>query len=358
MSATLAGGELWAGAIEAAAGKSPAAAASPGGQSQLKWRSPKLGRTARKSERREAPTADETKTNETAQQSSLELRSATGGAVAEIKASLPNDFDDSSATIILTTAEEPIVDPFDDPFEDRKPKQPKPSELKLFPVIRAAQLRPIDVDDEELSAPPVELDAFEQAPAEKLPPDEMPADEPPQDEFPPARSQRDGDAMLPGEDEFAQNPPIEAQECPTPRDLKPIREITNRIAAEPGLFPQECSLGDEPFQPRQFARTTFTWRASALCHKPLYFEQPGVERYGHTFGPFLQPVIGTGHFFTSVIMLPYKMGMEPPWECVYPLGVYRPGSCAPYTIGPVPISVRGIATQAVGTLGFVYVFAQ
>ena len=57
-------------------------------------------------------------------------------------------------------------------------------------------------------------------------------------------------------------------------------------------------------------------------------------------------------------MLPYKMGMEPPWECVYPLGTYRPGSCAPYTIGPVPISVRGIATQAVGTLGFVYVFAQ
>jgi hypothetical protein len=146
------------------------------------------------------------------------------------------------------------------------------------------------------------------------------------------------------------------ERCPSPKDLKPISQITHRIAAEPGLFPQECALSEEPFQPRNFQITTYTWKASALCHKPLYFQQPKLERYGHTFGPVLTPALTAGHFFISVIALPYKMGMNPPWECVYPLGWYRPGSCAPYTLGPVPISLRGAATQGVVTTGLWFLF--
>lgn len=350
LSATLPGGDLWAGAFETAAGQpTDSAAVSPPKSSQLKWRSPKSKRSTRPAK----PSAAASK-EETDSQAGLELRSATGGAVVEAKFSEPIDADDASPTIVLTTAEEPVVDPFDDPFEDRKPTQAKPSELKLFPVVRAAQLRPIDEVEQSEPAATIELDAFDQAPAEEMPADEAPREMTP-DELLPERSE--GDAKLPDEDEFAQNPAIQAEKCPTPRDLRPISEISNRIAAEPGLFPQECALSDEPFRPRRFARTDFTWKASALCHKPLYFEQPGVERYGHTWGPFLQPVVGTGHFFASAIMLPYKMGLEPPWECVYPLGHYRPGSCAPYTVGPIPISARGVMAQAGATLGFVYVFA-
>ncbi|HUY89828.1 MAG TPA: hypothetical protein VMV10_13925 [Pirellulales bacterium] len=353
MSAALAGGDLWAGAIESGASDPADSAANP---SQLKWLSPKLTRSARAAQPRPLAPA-----GEAAPLGGLELRSATGKPVAEAKVSQSVDSADASPAIVLTTAEEPAVDPFDDPFEDRKPKPSKRSELKLFPVVRAAELQAIDTDEQ--APPPADLDAFGRVPAERAPdddaaPKQMPPDEAPQDELPLLGGGRDGaDAQLPGEDEFAQNPPIQAERCPTPRDLKPIGDITNKIAAEPGLFPQECSLGEEPFQPRSFARTEFTWRASALCHKPLYFEQPGVERYGHTFGPFLQPVVSTGHFFASVIMLPYKMGLEPPWECVYPLGHYRPGSCAPYTVGPVPISARGVLSQAGITLGLVYVFA-
>lgn len=355
LSATLAGGDLWAGAIESGAGKSSAAVAvSPAPANKLKWRSPKSKRSTRPAKPRAAAPKEKIDS-----QAGLELRSATGAPVVEAKFTEAADADDASAKIVLTTAEEPVVDPFDDPFEDRKPKQAKPSELKLFPVVRAAQLRPIDPDEieEEESEPAatIELDAFDQAPAEKMPAEDTAPKELTEDQLPPSRN--DGDALLPGEDEFAQNPAIQAEKCPTPRDLKPISEISNRIAAEPGLFPQECALSDEPFKPRRFARTDFTWKASALCHKPLYFEQPGVERYGHTWGPFLQPVVGTGHFFASAIMLPYKMGMEPPWECVYPLGTYRPGSCAPYTVGPIPISARGVMAQAGATLGFVYIFA-
>ena len=157
-------------------------------------------------------------------------------------------------------------------------------------------------------------------------------------------------------EEFAQAGESEPERCPSPRDLKPINQITHRIAAEPGLFPQECALSDYPFQPRNFTPVTFVWKASALCHKPLYFQQPKLERYGHTFGPVLTPIISIGHFFVMIPCLPYNMGLEPPWECVYPLGWYRPGDCAPYTLGPLPLSLRGAASQGLITTGLWFLF--
>ena len=45
------------------------------------------------------------------------------------------------------------------------------------------------------------------------------------------------------------------------------------------------------------------------------------------------------------------MGVQPPNECVYALGHYRPGNCAPYLIDPVPISARGAAMQAGAVVG-------
>lgn len=109
--------------------------------------------------------------------------------------------------------------------------------------------------------------------------------------------------------------------------------------------PSECVLGDEVYAGRDFIPSTMTWTASALCHKPLYFEEVQLERYGHTAGIF-QPALSGAHFFINIAVLPYKMGINPPHECQYTLGYYRPGSCAPWMIPPVPLSVRGAATQA------------
>jgi hypothetical protein len=53
-------------------------------------------------------------------------------------------------------------------------------------------------------------------------------------------------------------------------------------------------------------------------------------------------------------MLPYKMGLETPCECIYPLGYYRPGSCAPYLLDPFPFSVRAAAFEAGAVLGGVF----
>jgi hypothetical protein len=91
-----------------------------------------------------------------------------------------------------------------------------------------------------------------------------------------------------------------------------------------------------------------------LCHKPLYFEEPQLERYGHTAGPFKQPILSGAHFFTSILALPYNMAINPPMECQYPLGYYRPGDCAPWHIPPVPLSVRGAAAEAGAWIGGIY----
>lgn len=153
--------------------------------------------------------------------------------------------------------------------------------------------------------------------------------------------------------ELAQAPGAPTGPCPSPADLKKITEITDNIRAEGKVFPQECTLGNSMYCPRNFALTTYTWKASALCHKPLYFEQVAVERYGHTW-PLIQPVVSAAHFFCTVPILPYKMGIEPPTECIYALGYYEPGSCAPYMIYPIPITVRAGLMEAGAWVGGVF----
>jgi hypothetical protein len=127
-----------------------------------------------------------------------------------------------------------------------------------------------------------------------------------------------------------------------------------RVGGRPGSdYPCECRLEGETFQTRRFATTMMTWKAAGNCHKPLYFEDWNLERYGHSHGP-LDPVFSAAHFFVTLPVLPYKMGVELPWECVYPLGYYRPGSCAPWTVPAVPISCRGFAVEAATVTGLVF----
>ncbi len=120
--------------------------------------------------------------------------------------------------------------------------------------------------------------------------------------------------------------------------------------------PTECTFGDELYAGRNWAPITMTWKASALCHKPLYFEEVQLERYGHTAGPVRQQVLSGAHFFLNLVTLPYQAGINPPWECQYALGYYRPGSCAPWLVPPVPLSVRGALTEAGVLVGGIYLF--
>lgn len=117
-------------------------------------------------------------------------------------------------------------------------------------------------------------------------------------------------------------------------------------------YPFECSLDEGRWhEGRCWEQTTYLWKASALCHKPLLFEDEQLERYGHSWTPFCQPLVSGAHFFTRLPILPYCMGVEPPNECIYALGHYRPGSCAPYMCNPVPLSWRGALFQAGAVVG-------
>ena len=122
------------------------------------------------------------------------------------------------------------------------------------------------------------------------------------------------------------------------------------LSTEWGL-PRECRIAQTVYQGRQWTPATMTWKASNLCHNPLYFEEVQLERYGHSVGPFQQPIISSAHFFVNIAVLPYKMGIHPPQECQYALGYYRPGNCAPYLLPPVPLSLRGAVSQAAVVAG-------
>ncbi len=123
-------------------------------------------------------------------------------------------------------------------------------------------------------------------------------------------------------------------------------------------LPAECAIANNR-QVDNYSRgwmpSTINWHASALCHKPLYFEQVQHERYGHTAGPLKQPFIDGAHFFGSALLLPYNMALDPPWECEYVLGYYRPGSCAPWQIPPFPFSPRAALAQAGFVVGGIYI---
>ena len=120
-----------------------------------------------------------------------------------------------------------------------------------------------------------------------------------------------------------------------------------RLRGEPGEdFPFQCEGHRPAFQSRSWAPVAYQWKASGLCHKPLYFEQAQLERYGHDWGPVLQPFVSGAHFFGSAAILPYKMGLQTPNECDYALGYYRPGNCAPYMIEPLGFTWRAAAFQA------------
>jgi hypothetical protein len=201
-------------------------------------------------------------------------------------------------------------------------------------------------------------------------PDEPPAEPAPGDASPAFPPQKP--PATPPETDKAEVPPttperpsaeglVEQEEkCPSPFDPSfhtKISELSSDTTATKGTFPRECLLTHETIQPftpgevrqnalgQTWAPTTFTWKASALCHQPLYFEDVHLERYGHSWGPYLQPLASGAHFFLSVPALPYQMGLYPPCECIYTLGYYRPGSCAPYMIDPFPVSIRAALAE-------------
>lgn len=95
------------------------------------------------------------------------------------------------------------------------------------------------------------------------------------------------------------------------------------------VFSQE-PVEDFPYgYQRDWDPTVALWEAPSFYHRPLYFEEVNLERYGHR-QVHLQPVHSAAHFFANTIALPYKMLVHHPCERIYTLGHYRPGDCNPH----------------------------
>ncbi len=228
--------------------------------------------------------------------------------------------------------------PLDDPFGDRQQTSPILPNMEQFLADDTNKKLPSGL----LTPPTSEGGAADQRP---LPPIEL-----------------DNLDELPRPRDFIDRPDrIETQVCKSPDDILHSIEELDHLSGirdsdikNPDLRPTSCGLKGGDFIPRQWAPTNFMWQASGLCHKPAYFEDVHLERYGHSWGPYVQPLMSGAHFFLNVPILPYKMGLYPPNECIYTLGYYRPGSCAPYMLDPLPLSIRAGLAQAGATVGMVY----
>lgn len=118
--------------------------------------------------------------------------------------------------------------------------------------------------------------------------------------------------------------------------------------------PEEIDLnvGEAPM--RSMEATVFQWQPSNLWHHPLYFEDPGLERTGHTYEPWLQPFASVSRFGIQLVGLPYQMTLDPVCKKRYALGWYRPGECAPKQLHQIPWNKKAAINQAAVTTGLVF----
>jgi hypothetical protein len=270
----------------------------------------------------------------------------------------PSHFDPHVRRVVLQQQPDPLSNPFNDPmptspFGGGAPKSGP------APIDEGTPTPAIDMPSTSATQPPTpspfEDDKIDPPIPGPLPDGDAKDRLAPENGFGPLQPPYDGGS----------NVADPKQDCETAlRNLRAnrltlarSRTILDLRPTEKGDLPYECTLATQTLaldSGRTWPQTCYTWKASGLCHKPLYFEQPHMERYGHSWGPVLDSVISGAHFFASVPLLPYRMGLEPPCECIYPLGHYRPGSCAPRYIEPWPFSIRGGALQATAVTGLIF----
>lgn len=130
--------------------------------------------------------------------------------------------------------------------------------------------------------------------------------------------------------------------CPSPNARCPVDQKL-----------PEGQLADRSFPPLEFY-----WQASNIFNPPLYFEDPALERSGHTHHPLVQPFCSLGRFGVQFAGLPYFMAIKPPHVCESPLGHFRPGECAPKQYEPFPLNAEAavIAAGFYTAMGFIYPF--
>lgn len=164
-------------------------------------------------------------------------------------------------------------------------------------------------------------------------------------------------------------PPMPAAEGETqePTARRPVRDISEiqpfydtkvdediREYAASRAAAYHVQFGDEAYTPRAFADTAIAWAPTDFYNFPLYFEDPALERYGHTYPFVVQPFVSVARFSGQLLALPYQMTLDPINKPVYALGWYRPGEVAPKLKYQIPWNAQAAAVQAGVTTGMFF----
>ena len=140
--------------------------------------------------------------------------------------------------------------------------------------------------------------------------------------------------------------------CPRP-DGMPCKPDENGNMPE---CPSEFKLSEENYSHRPMSDCLYQWKAADLWHNPLYFEDVGLERYGHVHREYLQPFVSVGRFGVQLVGLPYQMSIDPVCKKMYTLGYYRPGECAPKKHYRIPWNTKAAVTEAGVWTGLGFIF--
>lgn len=90
-----------------------------------------------------------------------------------------------------------------------------------------------------------------------------------------------------------------------------------------------------------------------ICYQPLYFEDPNMERCGHSCG-CLTELMSAVHFAGRIPALPYLIASSPPHDCVRSLPDCPTCSAfGPEAYWPAP-SIHASAFQAAATVGLIF----
>lgn len=145
------------------------------------------------------------------------------------------------------------------------------------------------------------------------------------------------------------------------RNARAISEIDLTIAPPEGQLPEDRSNivfqnQSDSFANRDWAILQFHWEASELTFQPPYWEQTPLERYGHTVSPRFQPLISGAHFFGTFPIIPYKIGIDRPFDRISVLGYYQPGSPTPCLRQRLPFEWDAALMEAGAWLAGIAIF--
>ena len=159
------------------------------------------------------------------------------------------------------------------------------------------------------------------------------------------------------QDESAQSTDTRPIEPFKSRGLE-VRSLAINVSTEGvgnGKTPDsEQSLGDDAIPlPVGFSRMSVSkmvhWNAAQVTHNPLYYEDPMLERHGHSRWGYFEPFASAARFYSKLAIKPYLIALQHPHDCVYALGDYRPGSCAPVLKSHLPYDYHAAVTQGVSS---------